>query len=161
MEQMSKDECQRDDELDPTLLSRWVEGLSPVAPPASLRERVLARARGGDQAEPLRTIRAHEGWVEFMPGVSFKMLYRDNITGARSFLARLQPGVTFPPHEHDFAEECLVLEGEITLGDITVRAGDYHFAPKGSPHGVTATQSGALLFLRAGRGQHVPEPPVS
>ena len=156
---MSKGKHQRDDDLDPTLLSRWVEGLIPVAPPATLRERVLARARGESQAEPLRTIRAHEGWIEFMPGVTINMLYRDDLTGARSFLARLEPGVTLPPHEHDFAEECLVIEGEITLGDITVRAGDYHFAPKGSPHGVTATRSGALLFLRAGRGQHVPEPP--
>jgi quercetin dioxygenase-like cupin family protein len=144
--------------MEPSFLARWAESLTPVTPPEGLRGKVLARIRNGDKSYSLRTIQAHKGWVDFIPGVRIKMLYRDDTLGTRSFLARLEPGVTLPPHEHDSAEECLVLEGEITLGDIPVRTGDYHFASKGAAHGVTRTRTGALLFLRVGRGQHVPEP---
>ena len=49
------------------------------------------------------------------------------------------------------------LQGEITIGNITVCAGDYHFAAKGARHGTLTTRAGALLFLRAGRGEPVPE----
>jgi quercetin dioxygenase-like cupin family protein len=105
----------------------------------------------GGAGDEGRTIRAGEGWVEFMPGIEFKMLYRDETTGARSLLARLDPGVAMPAHDHGFPEECLVLQGEITIGDITVCAGDYHFAAKGARHGTLTTRTGALLFLRAGR----------
>jgi hypothetical protein len=38
-----------------------------------------------------------------------------------------------------------------------VCAGDYHFAAKGARHGTLTTRTGALLFLRAGRGEPVPE----
>lgn len=149
-----------DDVLDTILLAKWVDALTPVVPPVGLRDKVLARIRGEAPIHGIRTIRAEEGWVEFLPGIEIKMLYRDDEAGAISCLARLQPGITLPPHVHTLAEECLVLEGEVTQGDVTIRAGDYHFAPKGAPHGsMTTTHTGALLFLRAGMGQHVPEPP--
>jgi quercetin dioxygenase-like cupin family protein len=147
----------QDDTVDASLLGEWADALTPVAPPAGLRAKVLARV-SSENAERLRTIRAEEGWVPFMKGIQFKMLYRDETTGARSLLARLEPGVVLPPHEHGFAEECLVLEGEISFGDLTIRAGDYHFAARGARHPALTTRTGALVFLRAGRGEPVPEP---
>lgn len=150
----------KDDPFDPRAFALWAAALKPVNPPPGLRERLMGRVRAEMGDSGVRTIRASEGWVEFMPGIRFKMLYRDETSGARSLLARLDPGVSMPAHEHGFPEECLVLEGEITLGDITVGAGDYHFAAKGARHGTLRTRSGALLFLRAGRGEPVPEPTV-
>ena len=147
----------KDDAFDPRLFTTWAEALKPMVPPPALRARLMARVRAEMGDEGLRTIRAGEGWVEFMPGIEFKMLYRDETTGARSLLARLDPGVAMPAHDHGFPEECLVLQGEITIGDITVCAGDYHFAAKGARHGTLTTRTGALLFLRAGRGEPVPE----
>lgn len=147
-----------DNSFDPVLFAAWVDALKPVAPPAGLEEKIMSRIRGAAAPAVLRTVRADQGWVEFVPGIEIKMLYRDEAGQAKSFLARLQPGVTLPPHEHDLAEECLVLEGEIMLGDVTVRAGDYHFAPQGAKHGTLFTRTGALLFLRGGLNQHVPEP---
>lgn len=145
--------------LDTALFVKWVEALTPVVPPPGLRDRVLSRIRREAPIHGIRTIRAEEGWVDFMPGIEIKMLYRDDEAGAISCLVRLQPRSILPPHLHSFAEETLVLEGEITQDNITVRAGDYHFAPKGARHAVVKTRTGALLFLRAGMGQHVPEPP--
>ena len=40
------------------------------------------------------------------------------------------------------------LEGEVWLGDVSARAGDYHLARSGIPHGVLRTDGGCLLFLR-------------
>ncbi len=105
----------------------------------------MARVRAEMGDEGLRTIRAGEGWVEFMPGIEFKMLYRDETTGARSLLARLDAGVAMPAHDHGFPEERLVLQGEITIGDITVCAGDYHFAAKGARHGTLYDTHGCAL----------------
>jgi ChrR-like protein with cupin domain len=98
----------KDDAFDPRLFTTWAEALKPITPPPALRDRLMARVRAemGDQG--LRTIRAGEGWVECMPGIEFKMLYRDETTGARSLFARLDPGVAMPAHDHGFPEECLV-----------------------------------------------------
>ena len=61
----------------------------------------------------------------------------------------MAPGATLPPREHITDEECLMLEGEVMVGDIRLSAGDYHFAQKGSQHGLATTQTGGLAFLRA------------
>lgn len=146
------------EDFDPVLFAEWAEALRPVAPPPGLRERIMERVRSAHPPTTLRTIRAGgEGWTEFIPGIRFKILHRDEAGGTNSLLARLDPGATMPPHIHGTNEECLVLEGEITLGDVTVRAGDYHFAPKGAEHGALSTRTGALIFLRSGLGEQVPE----
>jgi quercetin dioxygenase-like cupin family protein len=154
---MSKLDPINDELFDSELFTAWVDALPCSAPPSDLRQKVLNRIRENSAVEPLRTVRADQGWVDFIPGISIKMLYRDEAGKAKSFLARLAPGVTLPEHDHDFAEECLVLEGEITQGDITIRAGDYHFASKGARHGPLTTRTGALVYLRTGLTQHIPE----
>jgi quercetin dioxygenase-like cupin family protein len=65
----------------------------------------------------------------------------------------MEPGAVLPPHEHPADEECLVLEGEIEFGEIVARAGDYHMAPEGVPHGHTRSPKGGLMFVRGGIGE--------
>ena len=43
-------------------------------------------------------------------------------------------------------EECLVLEGDLTMGDLKLLAGDFHLAAKGSSHPAATTMSGCLLY---------------
>lgn len=52
------------------------------------------------------------------------------------------------PHEHALDEESLVLEGDATINGVLCRAGDYHFAPRGKPHGWLTSEAGCLLFVR-------------
>jgi len=52
------------------------------------------------------------------------------------------------PHVHGQDEECMVLEGEVRIGDLVVRAGAYHLAPRGVAHEPISSEHGALLFLR-------------
>lgn len=133
--------------LDAQLLDALLLDLTPIAPPAEcaarLRERVLAGAREADKI----TIPADAGkWRVIAPKVSMKMLH---VTPeSRSFLLRLEPGGRLAPHDHPGDEECMVLEGEVYLGDVHATAGTFHLAPKGTHHAEIRSTTGTLLYLR-------------
>lgn len=111
---------------------------------ATIRERVFKRIRA---AQGLTTIHANEGeWMPFSPKVSIKVLRRDGET--QSYLLRLEAGAVVLPHVHGHDEECMVLEGEVRIGDLVVRQGAYHLAPRGVAHEPIRSDAGALLFLR-------------
>ena len=79
---------------------------------------------------------------------------------SRSVLMRILPGGATPAHAHDMDEELLVMEGECTLGDIHLKLGDYHLAPRGLSHGSVRSKTGCLLFIRGARpdASHVRAP---
>ena len=111
---------------------------------AMIRERVLKRVR---TSKGLTTIQADEGvWESFSPKVKIKVLNRGVDT--QSYLLRLEPGAVVLPHVHGQDEECMVLEGEVRIGDLVVKAGAYHLAPRGVSHEPISSENGALLFLR-------------
>ena len=119
-----------------------------------LKARLFERIRAERSPPPsLLTIRADAGeWVRLGPKVEMKILRQDR--DSRCFLLRLHPGAVLPPHEHPMDEECFVLEGEAELGGVRVRAGDFHLAPKGVPHGIVRSRTGALLYLRGANPTH-------
>lgn len=142
--------------LDHVLIGRMAEALAPQTPScavaARLRERLLTAARQtlADAPTAHLTIRATEGgWSEVLPGVAVKMLREDAAT--RSYLLRLAPGASVPPHAHTLDEECVVLEGDVWLEGLHASAGDFHVARGGSRHGEIRTDGGCLLFLRGER----------
>lgn len=126
------------------------ESLLPVAPAperaSALRAGVLARVHASREAgRQLITLRLDEGeWRPLVPGVRVKRLGR----GRRAVLLELAPGATLPAHRHHEDEECVVLRGDAVLGEIVVRAGDYHLARANSRHGRVSSRGGALLYLR-------------
>ena len=65
-----------------------------------------------------------------------------------SYLMRLEAGAVIPPHDHPQTEECVVLEGEVRIGEESVHPGDYHVVRAGHAHELLRSDSGALLFLR-------------
>lgn len=153
--------------LSADALAALFAALAPVTPPpgleAKLRERIAAlRAVGSRTMEPqsestdsassapgLVTLRADaDAWRTVAPGVRIKSLATEPDTQVRSLLVELDAGATLPPHNHAVAEECLVLRGAVALGDVVVRAGDYHLAPAGVPHGRVHSAEGVLMFVR-------------
>lgn len=146
------------------LMESMLLALPPIepAPPrkAALLARIIERVQRGEVPEEIHyqntvTIRSTSGeWSKLAPGVHMKRLHRDG--AARSFLLRLEPGSALPVHRHDADEECLVLEGEVFLGELRVAAGDYHLARGGTMHGQISSPRGALLFIRSASG--VPYP---
>ena len=140
------------DPIPPVLAGRLVDALQPDQAAAKLdpldaatmRERLLKRIRG---TQGLTTIQSGEGeWEPFSPKVMIKVLRRDVHT--QSYLLKLEPGAVVLPHVHGEDEECMVLEGEVRIGDLVAKAGAYHLAPRGVPHEPITTETGALLFLR-------------
>lgn len=91
-----------------------------------------------------------DGWIEAFPGGSFKVLHGDmNIPeSVLSYLIKLEPGFNMEGHGHPFDEETLMLEGDLTLGDIKLNAGDFHFAAAGVTHGNVSTKNGCVAFMR-------------
>jgi len=116
---------------------------------ARLRTQVLSRIEKEKVNHDFLTIRQHEGvWCEIAPKMAKKVLFTDPVAGIQSYLLRLDPGFEHQDHDHPIDEECLMLEGELTLGSITLKAGDYHLAPKRLAHGYARSETGALLFIR-------------
>lgn len=95
------------------------------------------------------TIRAQEmPWTFFLPGVTRQVLYRDHQQGIEAAFYRLEPGAKIPRHSHSIAEECIVMSGEMRIGDHVVRAGDVHLASPGVDHDEMWAPHGALLWIR-------------
>lgn len=141
--------------LDEDVLALLAEAEAPLEVPPGRAPRLRARVMASISRELLceqpgfETVRADEGeWIQAAPLGEIKILHTDRETGALTYLARLQPGFSLPGHLHTMGEECLVLEGEVTHGNLTLRAGDYHFAAAGVAHGEFHTATGALVLLR-------------
>lgn len=117
-----------------------------IAPPPELRTRVLDSIfpppeyvvkRGSDGA-----------WLPFgVPGIQMKPLSEDPSTGTRTFLLKLNPGATLPPHNHADAEHCFVVEGEVFDHEHSLRAGDYELRLAGSKHAAVSTKTGAVVLI--------------
>jgi anti-sigma factor ChrR (cupin superfamily) len=100
------------------LLTRLEVG-NQAAPPADLWSRVERALDQEASAAPFHTVRLGDGgWMWIRPGLEKKLLYRDPATGTESYLFRMRPGALIEGHHHARAEECLVLEGDLTIGDL-------------------------------------------
>ena len=136
----------------------------PARPvPAGLRERLLSRVAAGEvpATQPWKSWRAPAaaGGVHLLrsgdgaweptavDGVEVRRLFVDPAADRVTMLVRMAPGTSYPPHRHGGAEECYVLEGDLNVGDTTMRVGDYQRADGGSRHGVQSTTGGCLLFI--------------
>lgn len=88
-----------------------------------------------------------DGWQPFLDGVRCKVL--NEAANVLSYLLWLEPGAVLPAHRHPIDEECIVLEGELRMGDtLVMRAGDYHLGRAGVLHAPITSDTGALVFLR-------------
>ncbi len=120
------------------------------APPAGLFDTILDAIDAGEEAlSGTLTRRAGTGvWTAMSPGVSYTVLFEDPVAKRRSILVRALPGSIYDSHFHgEGHEECLVLEGELIMGDLKLFAGDFHLAAKGSSHPPATTVSGCLLHI--------------
>ncbi len=143
----------------PTLDASLIEAMAAATPPevptvdasARMHEQLFQRIRA--LSPNYIFVHSHEGeWVPLLRGVELKLLRQDG--GQRSYLLRMAAGSRIPPHEHALDEEALVLEGDVTINEVLCRSGDYHFAPRGKPHGWLTSEAGCVLFLRGGIEAH-------
>ncbi len=147
--------------LDEDIIEMLAEAQEPTSIPmnlaARMREDVLQKIsqepklKNKQAQKGFATLLAKEGkWIEAMPGAQFKVLHDEGkgLNGLLSYLIKLEPGFEMSGHDHPFDEECLMLEGDLTLGDITLNKGDFHFATAGVTHGNLSTKNGCMAFIR-------------
>src|SRR5262245_7531930 len=136
--------------LDAATLQAIAEALRPAelssAQRDSMRDRIAARTT----TVHTQTVRGIDvEWQSPWPNVFVKVLRQEADSNLQMVLFKLQPGGVVPAHEHTKEEECLVLEGEIFIGDHRVGAGDLHIARPGAAHGDITTRTGALVMVRS------------
>ena len=124
----------------------------PLGHTAEVARDLLTAFLPGDGRE-LITIRSNEGkWSDLAPGVSTKPLFDDGQT--RSSLVRLAADTAWSTQSQCLAhdEECLLLEGDVFIGDTLLQTGDWQLAPTGSESRSISTDKGALFFMRSAAG---------
>ena len=84
-------------------------------------------------------------WLRASEGVEVLPLRGDS--EVVSMLVRFAPGAAVADHHHALDEDCLVLGGEMFLGDILLRSGDYQLAPAGGSHFGETSDVGVLFFF--------------
>jgi anti-sigma factor ChrR (cupin superfamily) len=115
----------------------------------ALHQRILKNIQT-QAPEGTFTIRAADmQWVNAGPGVEVKVLRKDAERNDQTVLIRMQPGSVVVGHPHTQEEECLILEGEIFIGDYRLSAGDMHVARPGVVHAPIRAPRGALLMIRS------------
>ncbi|MFN0134936.1 MAG: cupin domain-containing protein [Phycisphaerae bacterium] len=137
-------------------------GYSIAAPKAS-RDKLLRLIDSAPQHSPqvwkawnadratntVHTVRANEGtWDETgVPGVRVRKLFIDQERNQFTAVVKMEPGTSWPRHRHDGPEECMVLEGELHVGDMVMKKGDYQRAEPDSHHCIQRTETGCTLLI--------------
>jgi quercetin dioxygenase-like cupin family protein len=139
--------------LDADIVAAIADGLVPIELSSAARDRMRAHIlRRVTAALPsgMSTVRSNEGdWRHLAPGVQIKVLHEEASLNTMSYLVRMEPGARAPVHTHAQEEHCLVLEGEVHIGEHVMRSGDWHVALPGSTHADFLSKTGCLLFIRA------------
>ena len=122
-------------------------------PPPHIRERVLAQTRQPRQY----TVESGRAWADSgVPGIDAKVLAVDQARGLVTMLLRGKVGAVYPSHSHTAPEECYVVRGSISIGDLVLRAGDFHHADPDSNHDEIVVLESAEVLLVAGIADYLP-----
>jgi len=115
-----------------------------VAPPAGLRARLFDRIGAKPLTTEGRLVRAGDTeWEpDPIPGVTIRSLHE-----GKTILVRMAPHTTYPSHDHPQAEQCYVLEGDVTSAGVTARTGDFIYMPAGSSHAPLYSKDGCVLLI--------------
>jgi anti-sigma factor ChrR (cupin superfamily) len=122
-------------------------------PPAHVRDRVLAAVR-----EPAQyTVTATDAWGESgVAGITAKILAVDKPRQLVTMLLKGVAGAVYPSHRHTGPEECYVIRGSISVGDLVLRTGDFHHADSDSDHDEILVLEDAEVLLVAAIADYLP-----
>lgn len=124
--------------------------------PAGLFEKILDRidSEGVHLPGTLTKRAATANWFEISPGIQGRVLHVDQTQNRQYLLVRMQPGSAYHSHAHDADEQALVLEGDLSFGDLKLQPGDFHVATPTSSHPPGRTVNGCLVHVVMSLNQH-------
>ncbi|MBL8231897.1 MAG: cupin domain-containing protein, partial [Bryobacterales bacterium] len=143
-------------------LGEWEEVASslalsviPVAAPPGLKNRLMSKIR--KQGEPkvvapgLRIAFQQDAvWRSTpFPGVSYRSLSVDPVSGMATSILKMEPGSMYPRHKHVAPEHALILEGDCFQGSVYLQTGDYQLADGDTVHEPIRTDNGCLILVMA------------
>ncbi len=136
-----------------------VHDLAYAAPPQTpapvLRAKVLERIASAEapviDQDGLRFVRSAQlGWEPGVaPGVEVKRLFSDPAGNRTTKLYRMAPGSRYPAHRHADVEDIYLIEGDLLVCGVLMRAGDYCRAQADSLHEGIRTSNGCLFIATA------------
>jgi hypothetical protein len=121
-----------------------------LRPSRSLHSRLawrIAASVDGITQLPARTPERGPRWEEVAPGISCRVLARDEGRHYASMLVRLAPGTDYPPHTHADIEELYLLDGELWIDDRKLHPGDYNRAEPGTSDRRVWSETGCTCLL--------------
>jgi quercetin dioxygenase-like cupin family protein len=122
----------------------------------------IAMPTGAPRLEELLMQTGEMPWREkSLKGVSEKMLWRDEATGASIALIKFDKGASIPePHLHASNQFMFCLRGkyEYTKTGVTLTAGSFYCNPKGNVHGPTLAHEETIV-VEIYDGPHYPQRP--
>jgi anti-sigma factor ChrR (cupin superfamily) len=132
--------------------------VTPVDPPASLRERLMkslareTRAKADARVLPeglAALARANDmPWkASPFPGIRRKRLFHNTSDGTTVWLVNMDSGSFYPPHSHSAIEHTFVLQGDIVFDGYSLSAGEYQAALPGKDHEKPITTKGGCTVL--------------
>jgi quercetin dioxygenase-like cupin family protein len=133
--------------------------VAPVTPRPAARERLLARVGARAPVPGAVVVRASDaGWeAGAVPGVTARPLHHDPATRRMTALVRMAPGAGYPAHAHADTEELFLLSGELHVGDIRLRTGDYCAGVPGSRHVASVSPAGCTFVIHASEDDRLGE----
>lgn len=135
--------------LDEDMLDAFAAAQSAEAVPAEVSARIKSRLlnRIAESAGAQVAIAPADGkWKPFGDGVEIKVLHKHE--GIMSYLLRMAPGSELPNHRHPRDEECVVIEGFVQMGEVSMGPGGYLMERAGTLHAPLRTVDGAVIYLR-------------
>jgi ChrR Cupin-like domain len=84
-------------------------------------------------------------WRPLVAGVDVACLFGQG--RVVSMLVRLAAGASMSGHGHRIDEDCIMLDGELFVGEILIRAGDFQMAPCGLRHGASFSDTGGMFYF--------------
>lgn len=96
-------------------------------------------------------IKISQGQIDWtaldIPGVSMKVLFKDEASGAMTVITRMEAGAEIPAHFHTQADETVfVLEGEFIEDGERHGPGWFFVGKAGTPHGPHKTLGGCRVL---------------
>ena len=80
-----------------------------------------------------------------VPGVEVSPV-RSHPEGGATYFLRFAEGAVGPPHTHPAGEELFVVEGEISVGGMRLKAGDYLYTAPNESHDAVAHTPAVILL---------------
>lgn len=121
-----------------------------LRPSASLQSRLARRIAAGVGGEPVLPEKrqwSEPAWEEVAPGISCKLLAKDEERHVISMLVRLEPGAHYPPHTHAGVEELHLLDGELWIEERKLYPGDYNRGEPGTGDKLVWSETGCTCVL--------------